>query len=159
MTTQHQNHDASDALNTVSDRFAVRQEVPIDPRTGKPYLNTVAAIQVSVTGAGSEVSPYVTQAIEVIRDSGLPQETNALFTDVEGDLDDVLHVAGEAAKKLAGQGYRTSLVLHMDIRPGFTGQLAEKPKLADAIIAERRAGRGETDGADGGDETAQRSVG
>ena len=75
----------------------------------------------------------------MIRDSGLPQETNALFTDVEGNLDDVLHVAGEAAKKLATQGYRTSLVLHLDIRPGFTGQLTEKPKLADKLIAERKA--------------------
>ena len=117
------------------DRNAVTQEVPIDPETGKPYLNTVAAIQVSANGVGSEVSPYVAQAVEVIRESGLPQETNALFTNVEGDLDEVLKVAGEAAKKLAEQGYRTSLVLHMDIRPGFTGQLTEKPKIVDAILS------------------------
>mgnify|MGYP000113861606 CR=1 FL=1 len=123
----------------IIDRNAVTQEVPIDPETGKPYLNTVAAIQVSANGVGSEVSPYVAQAVEVIRESGLPQETNALFTNVEGDLDDVLKVAGEAAKKLAEQGYRTSLVLHMDIRPGFTGQLTEKPKLVDEILA-RQAG-------------------
>jgi uncharacterized protein YqgV (UPF0045/DUF77 family) len=121
------------------DRNAVRQEVPIDPQTGKPYLNTVAAIQVSASGVGSEVSPYVAQAIEVIRESGLPQETNALFTNVEGDLDEVLHVARDAAAKLADQGYRTSLVLHLDIRPGFTGQLTEKPKLVDEILADKRA--------------------
>ena len=119
----------------IIDRNAVTQEVPIDPETGKPYLNTVAAIQVSANGVGSEVSPYV----EVIRASGLPQETNALFTNVEGDLDDVLKVAGEAAKKLAEEGYRTSLVLHMDIRPGFTGQLTEKPKLVDEILADKQA--------------------
>ena len=70
------------------DRNAVTQEVPIDPETGKPYLNTVAAIQVSANGVGSEVSPYVAQAVKVIRESGLPQETNALFTNVEGDLDE-----------------------------------------------------------------------
>ncbi|MGE4598502.1 MTH1187 family thiamine-binding protein [Bifidobacterium longum subsp. longum] len=122
----------------IIDRNAVTQEVPIDPETGKPYLNTVAAIQVSANGVGSEVSPYVAQAVEVIRESGLPQETNALFTNVEGDLDDVLKVAGEAAKKLAEQGYRTSLVLHMDIRPGFTGQLTEKPKLVDEILADKQ---------------------
>ena len=119
----------------IIDRNAVTQEVPIDPETGKPYLNTVAAIQVSANGVGSEVSPYVAQAVEVIRESGLPQETNALFTNVEGDLDDVLKVAGEAAKKLAEQGYRTSL----DIRPGFTGQLTEKPKLVDEILADKQA--------------------
>ena len=112
----------------IIDRNAVTQEVPIDPETGKPYLNTVAAIQVSANGVGSEVSPYVAQAVEVIRESGLPQETNA-----------VLKVAGEAAKKLAEQGYRTSLVLHMDIRPGFTGQLTEKPKLVDEILADKQA--------------------
>ncbi|MFQ8985546.1 MAG: MTH1187 family thiamine-binding protein [Bifidobacterium longum] len=123
----------------IIDRNAVTQEVPIDPETGKPYLNTVAAIQVSANGVGSEVSPYVAQAVEVIRESGLPQETNALFTNVEGNLDDVLKVAGEAAKKLAEQGYRTSLVLHMDIRPGFTGQLTEKPKLVDKILADKQA--------------------
>ena len=110
------------------DRNAVTQEVPIDLETGKPYLN-------SANGVGSEVSPYVAQAVKVIRESGLPQETNALFTNVEGDLDEVLKVAGEAAKKLAEQGYRTSLVLHMDIRPGFTGQLTEKPKIVDAILS------------------------
>ena len=86
----------------IIDRNAVTQEVPIDPETGKPYLNTVAAIQVSANGVGSEV-------------------------------------AGEAAKKLAEQGYRTSLVLHMDIRPGFTGQLTEKPKLVDEILADKQA--------------------
>ena len=59
----------------IIDRNAVTQEVPIDPETGKPYLNTVAAIQVSANGVGSEVSPYVAQAVEVIRESGLPQET------------------------------------------------------------------------------------
>ena len=63
----------------------------------------------------------------------------ALLALEEGDLDDVLKVAGEAAKKLAEQGYRTSLVLHMDIRPGFTGQLTEKPKLVDEILADKQA--------------------
>ena len=117
------------------DRNAVTQEVPIDPETGKPYLNTVAAIQVSANGVGSEVSPYVAQTVDVIRENGLPQETKAVFTDVEGDEDEVLKVAGEAAKKLAEQGYRTSLVLHKDIRPGITGQLTEKPKIVDAILS------------------------
>ena len=89
----------------------------------------------SANGVGPEVSPDGAQAVKVSRESGLPQETNALFTNVEGDLDEVLKVAGEAAKKLAEQGYRTSLVLHMDIRPGFTGQLTEKPKIVDAILS------------------------
>ena len=103
------------------DRNAVTQEVPIDPETGKPYLNTVAAIQVSANGVGSEVSPYVAQAVEVIRESGLPQETNALFTNVEGDLDDVLKVAGEAAKKLAER--KAGAVIQEVLAENYTGIL------------------------------------
>ena len=123
----------------IIDRNAVTQEVPIDPETGKPYINTLAAVAISPAGASPEKSTYVAQAVDVIRQSGLPSETNAMFTNIEGDIDDVLKVIREAAKKLAEQGYRTSLVLHMDIRPGFTGQLTEKPKLVDEILADKQA--------------------
>lgn len=126
-------HDAIERRN------AIRQDVPIDPDTGKPYLNTVAAIQIAPHGVGSELSEYVAQAVGVIRDSGLPQSTNAVFTNVEGDLDDVLRVARDATVKLAGQGYRTSLVLHLDIRPGFSGQLTEKTQIVDDLLAGEHA--------------------
>ncbi|MBM6699157.1 thiamine-binding protein [Bifidobacterium pullorum subsp. saeculare] len=118
------------------DRYAERQDVPVDPETGKPYLNTVAALAIAPNGVGAELSDYVAQAIAVIRDSGLPNETNAMFTNLEGDLDEVVAVAVAAAKKLAEQGYRTGVTLKLDIRPGFTGQLAEKPALVDHLLAE-----------------------
>ena len=41
----------------IIDRNAVTQEVPIDPETGKPYLNTVAAIQVSACLLYTSPSP------------------------------------------------------------------------------------------------------
>jgi uncharacterized protein YqgV (UPF0045/DUF77 family) len=72
--------------------------------------------------------------VATIRDSGLPNETNAMFTNIEGDLDDVLKVVREATMKLAGQGYRTGVTLKLDIRPGFTGQLTRKPELVDEIL-------------------------
>lgn len=123
----------------VLDRNAVTQEVPIDPETGKPYLNTVAAIQVSANGVGSEVSPYVAQAVEVIRESALPQETNALFTNVEGNLDDVLKVAGEAGTDIHVQHQRSAVALLGELLGGLTGQLTEKPKLVDEILADKQA--------------------
>ena len=74
------------------DRNAERQTVPTDPDTGRPYINTVAAVAIAPSGVGAELSSYVAQAVGVIRDSGLPNETNAMFTNIEGDLDDVLRV-------------------------------------------------------------------
>ena len=76
-TTPTQSNTASPAATT-PDRNAVRQEVPVNPETGKPYINTVAAVAIAPSGVGAELSEYVSQAVAVIRDSGLPNETNAV---------------------------------------------------------------------------------
>lgn len=133
-TTPAQSNTASTAATT-PDRNAVLQEVPTDPETGKPYINTVAAVAIAPSGVGAELSEYVSQAVAVIRDSGLPNETNAMFTNIEGDLDDVLRVVRDATMKLAEQGYRTGVTLKLDIRPGFSGQLTEKSKLVDELLS------------------------
>ncbi|OZG67329.1 thiamine-binding protein [Bifidobacterium eulemuris] len=119
----------------VMDHHAEKQEVPVDPETGRPYLNTVAAVSIAPSGVGAELSEYVSQAVAVIRDSGLPNETNAMFTNIEGDLDEVMRVVAEATKKLAEQGYRTGVVLKLDIRPGFSGQITAKQALVDEILS------------------------
>ncbi|MFT8531444.1 MTH1187 family thiamine-binding protein [Bifidobacterium aquikefiri] len=98
------------------------------------YINTVAALSIAPSGVGEELSEYVAQAVEVIRDSGLPNETNAMFTNIEGDLDDVLDVVRDATLQLANQGYRTGVVLKLDIRPGFKGQIHKKAELVDKIL-------------------------
>ena len=110
------------------DRNAEKQEVPVNPETGKPYINTPA-------GASPEKSTYVAQAVDVIRESGLPNETNAMFTNIEGDIDDVLKVIRDATMKLAGQGYRTDVVIRLDIRPGFEGQIHAKQELVNEILS------------------------
>lgn len=115
-------------------RNAVRQEVPLNPETGKPVLNTVAALAVAPSASGSELSQYVAQVIQVIEQSGLNYETNAMFTNIEGDLDDVLAVVRDASHVLAEQGYRTSVSLKLDIRPGFEQQMQEKPQLIAQIL-------------------------
>ena len=117
-------------------RNAEKQEVPINPETGKPYINTLAAVAISPAGASPEKSTYVAQAVDVIRQSGLPSETNAMFTNIEGDNDALLKVIRDATMKLAGQGYRTDVVIRLDIRPGFEGQIHAKQALVDEILSE-----------------------
>ena len=121
---------------TSPDRNAVRQEVPVDVH-GKPIINTVAAVAIAPSGVGAELSEYVAEAVEVIRESGLPNETNAMFTNIEGNLDDVLKAVRDATVKLAEQGYRTGVTLKLDIRPGFSGQISEKQQLVDEILTKR----------------------
>ncbi|WP_328990567.1 thiamine-binding protein [Kribbella sp. NBC_01245] len=72
------------------------------------------------------VSEAVAEAVQVVRDSGLPNETNAMFTNIEGEWDKVMAVVKQAVEVVAAKSPRVGLVLKADIRPGHTGQLTAK---------------------------------
>jgi len=72
------------------------------------------------------VSAAVAEAVRVVRDSGLPNETTSMFTTIEGDWDECLAVVKAACEAVAAKSPRVSLVLKADMRAGFTGQLTEK---------------------------------
>jgi uncharacterized protein (TIGR00106 family) len=72
------------------------------------------------------VSEAVAAAVRVVRESGLPNETNAMFTNIEGDWDEVMAVVKRAVDVVAAVSPRVSLVLKADIRPGYTNQLTAK---------------------------------
>jgi uncharacterized protein (TIGR00106 family) len=88
----------------------------------------------SVAPAGGEsdsVSEAVAQAVRVVRESGLPNETNAMFTNIEGEWDEVMAVVKRAVDAVAASAPRVSLVLKADIRPGHTDQLTAKVRSVD----------------------------
>ena len=68
----------------------------------------------------------VAEAVRIVRASGLPNETNAMFTNIEGEWDEVMAVVKQAVDAIAAAAPRVSLVLKADIRPGQTGQLTAK---------------------------------
>lgn len=76
--------------------------------------------------AGGGVSEAVSEAIRVVRDSGLPHETNAMFTNIEGEWEEVMTVIKQAVDVVVARSPRVGLVLKADIRPGYTGQLQAK---------------------------------
>jgi uncharacterized protein (TIGR00106 family) len=87
--------------------------------------------------AGDEtggVSEAVAAAIRVVRESGLPHETNAMFTNVEGEWDEVMAVVKRAVDVVAEVSPRVGLVLKADIRPGHEDQLTTKVERIDGIL-------------------------
>ncbi|RZQ59577.1 MTH1187 family thiamine-binding protein [Amycolatopsis suaedae] len=87
----------------------------------------IVAFSVSPLGGESDgVAEAVAKAVQVVRDSGLPNETNAMFTLVEGEWDEVMDVVRRATEAVQAEASRVSLVLKADIRPGHTGQLRGK---------------------------------
>ncbi|CAM5418161.1 thiamine-binding protein [Corynebacterium variabile] len=80
------------------------------------------------------MSHIVARAVEVIRDSGLPQETSSMFTTVEGEWDEVMPVIKRACEAVAEVSPRVSLVLKGDLRPGRSGEITGKVERLNAAI-------------------------
>ncbi len=72
------------------------------------------------------VHDAVAAAVAVVRASGLPNHTDAMFTTIEGEWDEVFDVIRRATEAVGRFGTRVSLVLKADIRPGHTGELEGK---------------------------------
>ncbi|MBK4347431.1 thiamine-binding protein [Lacisediminihabitans changchengi] len=84
--------------------------------------------------SGDSVHDAVAAAVKVVRDSGLPNHTDSMFTTIEGDWDEVFAVVKAATDAVGVFGTRVSLVLKADIRPGHTGELTGKVERLEAAI-------------------------
>lgn len=87
----------------------------------------IVAFSVTPIGTGkTSVADEVAEAVRVVRSSGLPNRTDAMFTSLEGEWDEVMRVVKQAVDAVLTSSERVSLVLKADIRPGATGQLDAK---------------------------------
>ena len=88
----------------------------------------IVAFSLAPSGLSSTDSVHdaVAAAVAVVRESGLPNRTSSMFTEIEGDWDEVFAVVKAATEAVAPFGTRVSLVLKADIRPGHTGELDGK---------------------------------
>lgn len=102
----------------------------------------IVAFSLSPSGgapAGSEpdsVHTAVAAAVQVVRDSGLPNRTSSMFTEIEGEWDEVMAVVKAATEAVAPFGTRVSLVLKADIRPGHTGELDGKVERLERALGD-----------------------
>lgn len=84
--------------------------------------------------ADGSVHDAVAAAVRIVRESGLPNRTTSMFTEIEGEWDEVFAVVKDATDAVGAYGSRVSLVLKADIRPGFTGELDAKVERLEAAI-------------------------
>ena len=98
----------------------------------------LAAFSVTPIGVDDSVGGLVADAVRVVRESGLPNETNAMFTNVEGDWDEVMDVIHRCVEVVAARAPRVSVVIKIDHRPGV-----DDPMHAKMDTIERELGRGD----------------
>ncbi|MBW3084550.1 hypothetical protein KEM60_00738 [Austwickia sp. TVS 96-490-7B] len=83
------------------------------------------------------VHAAVADAIAIVRASGLPHHTDAMFTTIEGDWDECMDVVHRCCEAVGQHSARVSLVLKADIRPGRTGELQGKLDRLEKALDER----------------------
>lgn len=110
-----------------------------------PYrevMSVTAAFSITPLGGSAvdedgSVGSLIADVVRIVRESGLPNETNAMFTNVEGSLEDVLALIGRCVEHVTKAAPRASVVVKLDVRPGRKDALHEK-----VASIERRLGGG-----------------
>ena len=92
------------------------------------------AFSVTPLGVGEGVGEIVAEAVRGVRASGLPNQTDSMFTTIEGDWDEVMAVVKNAVDAVAARAPRVSLVMKADIRPGVTDGLTSKVETIERYL-------------------------
>lgn len=96
--------------------------------SGAPSSSAVAA------RTDGSVHDAVAAAVAIVRASGLPHRTSSMFTEIEGEWDEVMAVVKAATDAVMPYGSRVSLVLKADIRPGYSDELDGKIERLESAL-------------------------
>lgn len=94
----------------------------------------LAAFSVSPLGVGDSVGDAVAEAVRIVRESGLPNETTAMFTTIEGNWDEVMDVIRRCVDAVGAKAPRVSVVVKIDHRPGHDGMLTGKVERVERVL-------------------------
>jgi uncharacterized protein (TIGR00106 family) len=86
----------------------------------------IVAFSITPLGIGENVGRAVAEAVRVVRASGLPNETDAMFTVLEGEWDEVMGVVKQAMDAVLAVAPRASMTLKADVRPGIVNGMTSK---------------------------------
>jgi uncharacterized protein (TIGR00106 family) len=92
------------------------------------------AFSVTPLGVGEDVGEIVAEAVRVVRASGLPNHTDAMFTTIEGGWDEVMAVVKQATDAVAARAPRVSLVIKGDLRPGVGDAMTAKVETIERYL-------------------------
>lgn len=107
-------------------------DVVAGQREGRVVLG---AFSVTPMGDRESVGAVVAGCVRIVRDSGLPNETSAMFTTIEGSPREVLDVIERCIAYAERHAPRVSVVAKFDHRPGHEGALHGKVDRVEAVLA------------------------
>ena len=102
-------------------------------------MSVLVAFSVTPLGVGESVGEIVAEAVRVVRDSGLPNKTDAMFTVIEGDdWAEVMTVVQRAVEAVAARAPRVSVVIKADWRAGVSDAMTSKTESVERHLSASR---------------------
>src|ERR1700759_2745248 len=99
-------------------------------------MSVVVAFSVTPLGVGESVGEIVAEAVRVVRESGLPNTTDSMFTIVEGDTwGQVMAVVERAVAAVAAHAARVSVVIKADWRSGVANAMTSKTESVERHLS------------------------
>ncbi len=86
----------------------------------------LVAFSITPLGVGESVGGPVAEVVALVRASGLANQTNAMFTNVEGEWDEVMDLIHACMAKVSESAPRISVVIKIDHRSGVHDALTSK---------------------------------
>lgn len=100
-------------------------------------MSVLVAFSVTPLGAGEAVGELVAEAVRVVRASGLPNKTDAMFTVIEGESwDQVMAVVQRAVEVVQARSPRVSVVIKVDWRAGVTNAMSHKTESVERYLSD-----------------------
>ena len=96
----------------------------------------LAAFSIAPLGSDDSVGDIVAGCVRIVRESGLDNETSAMFTTVEGEPEEVFAVIQRCIEYVERHATRVSATIKIDHRPGHSGTLAAKRERVEDALAQ-----------------------
>jgi uncharacterized protein (TIGR00106 family) len=111
-------------------------------RSGKiGQVSVLVAFSVTPLGVGEGVGDIVAESVRVVRDSGLPNTTDAMFTVIEGDTwGEVMAVVQRAVEAVAARAPRVSVVIKADWRRSAVDAMTRKVASVEHYLSKPATG-------------------
>ncbi|WP_419787437.1 MTH1187 family thiamine-binding protein [Pseudodesulfovibrio sp.] len=79
-------------------------------------------------------APYVAQALQIIKDSGLPYELGSMGTVMEGEYDEIMAVIKQCHDAMRQGSGRVYMTMAVDSREGDGGRMAQKVGSVEELL-------------------------
>ena len=99
-------------------------------------MSVLVAFSVTPLGVGESVGEIVAEAVRVVRESGLANKTDSMFTVIEGDdWGEVMGVVQRAVEVVAAHAPRVSVVIKPDWRSGVSNAMTGKTESVERHLS------------------------